>query len=359
MIRFGSLDYSQEDREAVTRLVSQDDPMLSIGKNVALFEEQFARWLGVKYAVMVNSGTSALETALSAAKLCDLFYDKWAVTEEVVTTALTYPAVWNAVLNSGLKLKPVDVGDDFVVHGKQTLAVHLLGKTSQDFGIVEDASEALGSVYQQRKLGSFALLGSFSFYVCHQLTTVEGGAVGIRDSEYAEALVSTCRSIRDNGRACTCPICTLKLKGKCSKRLSSSNDRRWETVCTGHNFKPMEIQAVLGLSKLKRLDQSIRRRHEIFQIYQQHFGTFNIEEGEWVVPLAYPVKVKNVGVALARLEKLGIEARGMFPAYSSGYPNAYRASQSFVLLPSHQTLSDTDLDFIVETVRKCPIGKVQ
>lgn len=368
LIRFGTLDYGKEEREALLDLVLEEDPQLSMGKKVYEFETKFAKWLGSKYAVMVNSGTSALITAISAAKTQPPYI------ESLLTTALTYPAVWNAIEACNLDTEIRDVEDNFVIDACQEgsceeiefvemkfdtdyLLVQLLGKpcggTEYVNIIIEDASEALGSQLNSQKLGTFGLLGAFSFYVAHQLTTVEGGMVVTDDKE----LYDICRSIRDNARICTCPVCTLKTIGKCSKRFSYDVvERRWETdIFFGYNFKPTELQGALGCVKMDKLDATISRRHDIYKRYEEEFDTLPEEKGEYIVPIAYPIKVKNPQDAVAKLEKAGIECRGMFPAYSELYKNATRIAKSHILIPLHQNLSDENVEYIIESVKNVKI----
>jgi CDP-4-dehydro-6-deoxyglucose reductase, E1 len=358
MIRFGCLDFGPEEREAIVDLISPKDPQLTMGKRVYEFERSFAEWLGSKYAVMVNSGTSALLTALQGLKINNRIEG---VGNTIQTTALTYCADWNALTLSGLSWAPRDVGDDFVLHldtydpaldsYRDFLSVDLLGKPCRLTNLIDDASEAVGSKLQHKKMGTHALCGTFSFYVAHIINTIEGGMVVTDDDELYRSFLS----IRDNGRICTCPVCTLKTSGKCFKRTNSvlSIERRWETQTNGYNFKPTEIQGALGLVKMSKIDMICKRRHDIYKRYFEEFHEMAEESDEYIVPLAYPVKVKDPAKALAYMEKQGVECRGMFPAFSKSYHNAYRISQEYILIPAHQELSDNDVEFIISQVKKC------
>jgi CDP-6-deoxy-D-xylo-4-hexulose-3-dehydrase len=345
MIRFGVLDFGTKERLAIQKIIEPDEPQLTMGRLVFEFERKFATWLGSKYAVMVNSGTSALITAISA------YSQVYSKPEHLATTALTYPATWNAIRACGINLSIKDIEDDFTVHSTNSvnhLGVHTFGKPCTANMIIEDACEALGSFYKSRHLGTFAKLGCFSFYVAHQVNTIEGGMVVTDNAELYEA----CRSIRDNGRICTCPICTLKTSGKCSKRIDAETDRRWQTKFFGYNFKPTEFHGALGLAKMETINENIRRRNEILKIYSHHFGTLMQEEDEFIAPMMYPVKVENPQQAICQLEKKGIETRGMLPAYSEEYCNASRISKTHILIPLHHKLSDSEVQYIVEEVKK-------
>jgi dTDP-4-amino-4,6-dideoxygalactose transaminase len=348
MIRFGSLDFHDEEKQAIEDVISQKEPQLTMGKKVYEFEQSFAKWLGVKHAVMVNSGTSALMVALQA--------DNEVGGHDLITSALTYPADWNALRTTSTPFNVQDVGNDLVVHEnkhsvKDHLAVHLLGKPCRVNAIIEDCAEALGSSINGKKLGSFGLLSVFSLYVAHAINTIEGGMVATNNDK----LYDICRSLRDNGRICTCPVCTLKSTGVCTKRYSSESiERRWEVgTSVGYNYKPTEIQGALGLVKMKHVDEICKRRNEIFLRYSDAFKNFKQESDEYIVSIAYPVEVKDPQKTIAKLEKDGIECRGMFPAYSSFQKNAYRINQTHILLPLQQEMTDKDVDYVIESVKKC------
>jgi dTDP-4-amino-4,6-dideoxygalactose transaminase len=347
MIRFGSLNFGDEERNAIIDLVSQKEPQLTMGKQVATFEKKFAEWLGVAHAVMVNSGTSALTLALQA-------YNSGISHGPLTTTALTYPADWNALRTTNTPFDIQDVENDFVIHQKnpiECLGVHLLGKPCRVNAVIEDVAEALGSKINGRKLGSFGLLSCFSLYVAHAINTIEGGIVATNNDALNEIL----RSLRDNGRICTCPVCSLKSTGTCYKRSETfSVERRWETgTHLGYNFKPTDIQGTLGVIKMKHIDEICKRRNEIFLRYSDAFKNFVQLPDEYIVSIAYPLEVKDPLKAVVKLEKDGIECRGMFPAYSKMQPNAYRIERTHILLPLQQDMTDKDVDFVIEKAKAC------
>ena len=235
------------------------------------------------------------------------------------------------------------------------MPVHLLGKpcvyTGEIMPDIEDACEALGSSVDGRKLGTFGRVGCFSFYVSHQISTVEGGMCVTNSKEVYEKLLSA----RDNGRLCTCPVCSLKSSGVCKKRYEgSTSERRWATSSViGGNFKPTEFQGVLGVVKMKTIDENINRRNKIFLRYAEEFQTLIQEPGEFIVPIAYPVKVAEPQKAVAYLEKQGIEVRGMFPAYSEAFKNATAISNSHILIPLHHKLVEEEVEKVIEETKKC------
>ena len=233
MIRFGSIDWNEDCKNAISDLINVSEPQLTMGKNVNLFEMQFAKWLGSKYAVFMNSGTSAVMTAIQSVK--DIYIQEGEEPKQVSTTALTYPADWNAIRYCNLKPHISDVNDQMVQdlykndYGcslyDMTMPVHLLGKPCKGIdkfcSDIEDTCESLGSSVNGKKLGTFGHCGVFSFYVSHQMTTIEGGMVVTDNLDLYENLLSS----RDNGRLCVCPQCTLKLAGKCKKRYAQETQQ--------------------------------------------------------------------------------------------------------------------------------------
>jgi dTDP-4-amino-4,6-dideoxygalactose transaminase len=364
LIRFGSIDWNEDCKNAIYDLINVSEPQLTMGKNVNLFETQFAKWLGSKYAVFMNSGTSAVMAAIQSVK--DIYIKEDILPCYVRTTALTYPADWNAIQYCGLKVCGQDVTDQMVMNvgnGRQTnineisMPVHLLGKPCHNIQHIatdiEDTCESLGSSINGRKLGTFGHCGVFSFYVSHQMTTIEGGMVVTNNPDLYENLLSA----RDNGRLCVCPQCTLKFVGKCKKRYAQEthkNERRWATgTVIGGNFKPTEFQGALGCVRMKTLDENVGRRNKIFLRYAEEFDTIIQEKGEFIVPIAYPVKVRNPSTACEHLEFEGIEARGMFPSFGPKFKNATKISETHILIPLHHNMSDEDVETVIGTVKKC------
>ena len=360
MIRIGTLDWGQKEREAIQNIISPEDPQLTMGPKVRQFENMFAKWIGSKYAVSCNSGTSALMIAIKAVKLrylADVF--------QAITTSLTYPATYNALIHNDFSIDEKDIDASFNMKLEKPpypalmVPVHLFGKyvkgiedvSSHKNYVVEDACQALGSSYKNKKLGTFGVCGVFSFFPAHQITTVEGGMIVTDD----EKIMMTCRSLRDNGRLCTCPICTLKTNGVCKKRTEYEGEIRWATEYCGYNMKMTEFQGVLGVVKMKKINSICERRNEIYRIYStalREMGPYQ-EEHEYVVPLAYPIVVSNPKKTVLCLAKNDIEARGMYPHQGTNCPNAKHLSSHSLFLPAHHNLTDSDVHYIIEKVKKC------
>src|SRR4051812_27280543 len=183
-----------EDLDAVCRLLQQDDPMLTQGKNVRAFEEEWSRWLGVQYSVFVNSGSSANLVTLAALR------ELHGPGGEVIVPTLTWVSDIAAVLHCGFEpvfvdIDPRTLGMDneqvlakltprtravFLTHvlGYNALSRRLLDELqTRGVPLIEDVCESHGATFERRKLGTLGLASNFSFYYAHHLSTIEGGMV--------------------------------------------------------------------------------------------------------------------------------------------------------------------------------------
>jgi dTDP-4-amino-4,6-dideoxygalactose transaminase len=187
--------------------------------------------------------------------------------------------------------------------------------------------------------------------VTHVITTIEGGMVITNDANLYDA----CRQIRDNGKICACPVCKLKTEGKCVRnRGEMEYERRFEYKYDGFGFKPMEVQGLLGCLKMEKIEEITKRRHKIFKMYEEEFGGLGLIElpDEYIVSIAYPLRVANPMKLVGALGRVGIETRGMFPPYSDRFEVASGIAKSHILLPLHQGMSDDDVDFVIYETKR-------
>src|SRR5256885_6232021 len=208
MLPYGRQCIDEDDIQAVVETLRSD--WLTTGPRVAEFEEAFAKTVGAKYAVAVNSGTAALHAAMAAAGI--------GPGDEVVTTPLTFVATANCVRYVGAKVVFADVRSDTLnidprsIEEKITpltkaiIAVDYSGlpadmnelfrlATRHGLKVIEDAAHSLGAVYAGHKVGSIAHLTTFSLHPVKQITTGEGGVVTTEDAESAQYL----RRFRNHG----------------------------------------------------------------------------------------------------------------------------------------------------------------
>ncbi|MCQ2630257.1 UDP-4-amino-4,6-dideoxy-N-acetyl-beta-L-altrosamine transaminase [Helicobacter pylori] len=252
----------EEDKKAVLEVLNSKQ--LTQGKRSLLFEEALCEFLGVKHALVFNSATSALLT------LYRNFSDFNAHCNEIITTPISFVATANMLLESGYK--PVFAGikndgniDELALEKlitkktKAIVSVDYAGKSVEIESIQElckkhslsflsDSSHALGSEYQNKKVGGFALASVFSFHAIKPITTAEGGAVVTNNSELYEKM----KLFRSHG-------------------MLKKDFFEGEVKSIGHNFRLNEIQSALGLSQLKKAPLLMQKREEIALVYDRIF----------------------------------------------------------------------------------------
>jgi perosamine synthetase len=327
-IQVGEFVIGQEERDAINAVL--DSGRISEGPKVAQFEREFASYIGTKYCVAVNSGTSALLAALYTIK--QLYKS---TTTDVLTHKVTFIATHNAIIATGFKP---------VFKGKADIAipVHLMGYPSwlDAKYIIEDCSQAHGSQYylDGPKVGTKGLMGTFSFYIAHNIQAGEMGAVVTNSLECYRTL----RKIKAHGRVCDCLICK-RAEGACPRPLEP--DPRFTYDMFGLNFKTMEFTAALALCQIKKADEIKMKR--LFNVAYLNEGLSDIKEiiglpefKHNVSYLAYPINCKGMdrGIIRQALEDKGIESRPLFNDPSSFY------------IGCHQYLTTEDLDFIISVL---------
>lgn len=275
------------DADDVRHLVDASlDFWLTTGRYADDFETQFARWVGVRSAVLCNSGSSANLLALSALTSPLLGEKRLRPGDEVLTVAAGFPTTVNPILQNGLV--PVFVDVDPRTHnvdaarlaeavGPRTRAVmlaHTLGNPfdldavraladAHDLWLVEDNCDALGSTYRGRHTGTFGDVATVSFYPAHHITMGEGGCVLMRSPTIKRAV----ESFRDWGRDCWCAPGEADTCGKrfdwCLGELPCGYDHKYTYAHVGYNLKVTDMQAAVGVAQLKKLPAFIdaRRRN--------------------------------------------------------------------------------------------------
>ncbi len=318
---------AREDLDAVCDLLHQDDPILTQSKNVEAFEEEWSRWLGVDYSVFVNSGASANLITLAAMK------EMYGAGGEVIVPSITWVSDIASVLHCGFEPVFVDIDprtlgmDNAEVLAKitpRTRAVfptHVLGYNAlsrplidelktRRIPLLEDVCESHGATFEDRKLGTFGLASNFSFYYAHHLSTIEGGMVCTNDYD----LYETTRMLRSHGM-----VREMKCNGRKWDYSDEFPDLNPDFIFAfpAYNVRSTEINAVIGRSQLKRLDNANRRRIENLQLflrnldpdlYRTDFATEGSCNYAFTLILKHPDKGLCESVMTA-LRKSGVEFR--------------------------------------------------
>jgi CDP-4-dehydro-6-deoxyglucose reductase, E1 len=262
---------SRVDLAGVIDFLRQDDPVLTQSNQVQEFEREWSAWLGVKHSVLVNSGSSANLLTIAALR------EHYGLGEIIVPT-LTWVSDIASVIQCGFKPIFVDIDrrtlgmDNAQVVRKitpQTKAVfltHVLGYNAlnkslldeleaRKIPLIEDVCESYGATFDRQKLGTFGLMSDFSFYYAHHLTTIEGGMISTNDSDLYETL----RMLRSHGM----------VRESSSAELRESYAERHPDLhpdfifaFPAYNVRSTEINAVMGRSQIKRLNENNKLRSE-------------------------------------------------------------------------------------------------
>jgi CDP-6-deoxy-D-xylo-4-hexulose-3-dehydrase len=267
---------AREDLDALIEVLRSDDPILTQSRNVAAFENEWSEWLGVRHSVFVNSGASANLITMAALRETRGLGD-------VIVPTLTWVSDIASVMQNGFS--PVFVDIDPRTLGMNTEEVlrkvtsdtravfltHILGYNALDrrlldglaargIPLIEDVCESHGATFEGRKLGNYGLMSNFSFYYAHHMTTVEGGMVCTNDEELYEIL----RMLRAHGmvREALSP----DLKRRYREQYSDLNPD-FIFAYPAYNVRSTELNAVLGRSQLKRLDERNALRIRNLEIF--------------------------------------------------------------------------------------------
>ena len=264
-------NFTKADMNAVIKLLRMKKIFLTQSKYVQKFEEEWSKWLGVKYSVFVNSGSSANLLTMTILKI---LYGKG----EIILPTLTWISDISSVIQNNFKPIFVDINpknlcmsEDEIIKkvNKNTLAVFMThaqgfnGLTSKlisllkkkNILLIEDVSESHGATFNKKKLGTFGKISNFSFYYAHHMSTIEGGMICTNDKKIYEIA----RILRSHGmtRESNNPSFEKKMINKYPK-LSS----KFIFLYPAYNFRNNEVGGVIGLSQLKSLDKNNKRRKE-------------------------------------------------------------------------------------------------
>ncbi len=332
------------------------------GPYVTRFETTFARYIGTRYAVAVNNGTSALHAALLAAGVSP--------EDEVIVPSFTFVATAEAVALTGARPVFVDIDaqsyclDPDEVRGainertKAIIPVHLYGlpadmdpikEVAHDHGmlVIEDAAQAHGAEYGGRKAGALGDMACFSFYGSKNMTTGEGGMITTNSREFANAL----GLIRNHGE-----------------------EKYYQSIALGHNYRMPEVTAAIGCEQLLKLPRFLEaRQRNAKTLYDALAGLHEVQlplvpEGSASAWYVFTLRARGANAAkrnkvLRRIRERRVGAQvyypkpvHMMPYYQKSYgrtrlPKTETAARQVFSLPVHPSLSESDVTRVVAAVK--------
>lgn len=334
----------------------------SRGRFIGLFEEQFARFHGMRYAVSTSNGTNALHLALRALDI--------GPGDEVIVPTFTFVASVNVIHYCGAKpvfvdahpaywgMDPSAVAKAITPRTRAIMIVHLYGHScdvtpilavakKHKLMVVEDNAEGLGTYYRGRRTGTFSDISCFSFYGNKVMTTGEGGMCLTNRRD----LVKRMAILRDHGM---------------------SLERRYWHEVVGFNYRMTNIQAAIGLAQLRQLETFLKKRRQIAQWYTAALaplakaGLIGLQpmmswstQNHWMFSILIPEGEPRRSEFMNELYRQGIEARPFFapvhtfPPYDKGlkFPVAEKLSQQGLNLPMSVNLTRAQVRQITDAIR--------
>jgi len=370
-VPLSSPDIVGKDIEAVVEVMKTR--FLSIGPKVVEFEKRMSEYAGVKYAVAVNSGTSALHLLIRGMGIEE--------GDMVITTPFSFIASSNCILFERGKPLFVDIKEDTLnldadkVEGKlesmsgeelakvkALLVVDAFGQPAdwdrfEEIGrkynlkLIDDSAEALGSEYKERKCGSFGEAGVFAFYPNKQISTGEGGIL-VTDNE---ELARVARSMRSQGR------------GESGEWLDHER--------LGYNYRMDELSAALGCSQMERIGEILDKRTKVAGMYGEKLAGVEEVQVPYIAPcvskmswFVYVIRLKR-GIdrnkVIKYLNKEGVQCkpyftpihlqpfyRKMFGYRKGNFPITEDVSSQTIALPFFSNLKEEQIDYVVEKLKE-------
>ena len=323
--------WGQEEHDAIQRVL--DSGMLTMGVNVQTFERDFAYAMGARFCVMVNSGSSANLLMVAA-----LFYTnntrfKLKRGDEVIVPAVSWSTTYYPLYQYGLRIKFVDIDLHTLNYDldqleqavndrtKAIMVVNLLGNPNdfsridhivdnRDIVVIEDNCESMGASYGGKMTGTFGVMGSFSSFFSHHISTMEGGMIVTDDEELYQILLS----LRSHGWTRDLPKHNLV----CGEKSDDPFEESFRFVLPGYNVRPLELSGAIGIEQLKKLPSFVAERRKNARMLQAALNehpdvTIQSEIGEssWFgfSLVIRPGSKLKLNTLLGKLNSLGFECR--------------------------------------------------
>lgn len=367
---YGAPYIDEEDRKAVSDVLKST--WLTTGPKVTEFESAVCKFTGAKYAVAVNSGTSALDIAIGALDL--------EPGSEIITTPFTFVATSNAIIYNGHKPVFVDVDPEtynidpekikerindktkaiiFVDFAGHPCNMDEIRKIASDYKlkIVDDAAHAIGAEYNGKKIGcgAFADITTFSFHPVKTMTTGEGGMCLTND----ETLFKKMSMLRNHG-----------IDKSAMERFGSNAGWAFDMKILGRNYRMTDFQAALGTSQLKKLPFFIKKREQLAARYDKAFSQNtkikiptikpNVRSGWHLYTILIDDSIKRDDIFnYMRSKNIGVAVH-CIPVYHHTYykeyfnfsekdfPVAERIFKRILALPLHPNMADGDVERVIK-----------
>lgn len=351
----------KDDIEGVVEVLKSG--WLSLGPKLKKFEDNFAKYVGTKYACAVSSGTAALHLGVRALDLNP--------GDEVITSPFSFVASSNCLIYEGVKPVFVDIEEStfnidpskieraITNKTKAILPVHIFGQSADmepimkiakkyNLKILEDACESLGSIYKDKMTGTMGDIGTYAFYPNKQMTTGEGGMIVTNSKK----LYELCASMRNQGR--------------------SRGDEWLVHERLGYNYRMDEMSASLGITQLNKINWMIEEKRKIASWYNRALSSIKGVEIPPIGPnrthsyFVYVIRVKNKRDYLMKsLGKIGIQTkpylsvihlqpfmRKMFRFRKGNFPIAEKVAEETLALPIYIGLTIKDIEYISDKIKE-------
>ncbi|MDO8518325.1 MAG: DegT/DnrJ/EryC1/StrS family aminotransferase [bacterium] len=382
-IGVGAVEIGDTERRYINDVL--DTGRLSYGPYLKRFEREFAAAHDMRYAVMVNSGTSALEMAVACLK--EVY--NWQDGDEVLCPAVTFVATSNVIVQNNLKpvyvdvdprtynINPEKIEEKITPRTKAIMVVHLFGQPAEmdkvmalaqkhNLRVIEDSCETMFAKFNGKSVGSFGDIGCFSTYVAHLLVTGVGGLAVTDNPKYAEILRSLANHGRDN-----IYISIDDDKGKTGTELGEVISRRFNFIRRGYSYRVTELEGALGCAQLERHIPMIAKRKENGAYFNEYLSQFSehvqlpaTAPGADHVFMMFPIVIKQDSPVKKSeltqfLEEHNIETRDMLPLINqpyirslqgdleAQYPIAKWVNNNGFYIASHYMLTPHEREYIV------------
>lgn len=372
-VHFHRYSMGPEEKEAV--LDALDSGWITKGPKVAQFEQDFCSYTGASHALALNSCTAGLHLAMMALKIQP--------GDEVITTPLTFVATVNMIVYLGatpvladvdpqsLNISSSSVASKITDRTRAILPVHLAGQPcdlepllqlaqQHKLWVIDDAAHAIGASYRGKMIGEWCDATAFSFYATKNITTGEGGML---TSPHAE-LIEAARPLSLHG-----------LSKDAWKRYSAESFQHYLVEAPGFKYNMNDIQAALGLAQLKKCDAFTEKRRQRSHIYRRELENLPLRFQEEIPHIQhahhlFPIILETGALRISRDEFLTqLQAQGVgcavhfvpifqHPFYQKMWPRAAQdlavsaeIGQHMLSLPLYPALSETDQNYVIETVQ--------